>query len=164
MRAVIAGFMVLCALAVLAPGQAKAGDLDDLDKALGPGNAALARVIPDLDALADPLSRDVLNGKADLHVFYGMVMARLLTDQCMDTLALMRSAQAQECPALQAALAKRLANEATQLEGAAGIIAGSLAMTSRAKVGLLGRATLGALEMFLPPLKEFAAAHQGGEL
>lgn len=132
--------------------------LESLEKQLRPGRDALARVMPELDAMAGPLSRDVLDGKADLHVFYGMVLARVLYEQCQDTLSLMRSAALQECPALQAGLSKRLGDAAVRLEGAVSLIAGSLPMTSRTRVGIVGHATVKALEIYLAPLKAFAQA------
>ena len=144
--------------------QVVAADTAALEKALKPGVDALARVTPRLDALAGPMSRDVLDGKADLHVFYGMVTARLLYEQCQDTLALMRSAELQECPALTAALEKRLGDSAARLEGAAQLIAGSLPMTASPRVGVLGRAAVDALALYLRPLMEFAASRERREL
>jgi len=162
--------MVMFLAAVLAgawaagAGLAVAADTAALEKALKPGVDALARVTPRLDALAGPMSRDVLDGKADLHVFYGMVTARLLYEQCQDTLALMRSAELQECPALTAALEKRLGDSAARLEGAAQLIAGSLPMTASPRVGVLGRAAVDALALYLRPLMEFAASRERREL
>lgn len=132
--------------------------LESLEKQLRPGRDALARVMPELDAMAEPMSRDVLDGKADLHVFYGMVLARVLYEQCQDTLSLMRSAALQECPALQAGLGKRLGDAAARLEGAAALIAGSLPMTMRSRVGIVGHATVKALEAYIAPLKAYAQA------
>lgn len=140
------------------PGTDAPATLDSLEKQLRPGRDALARVMPELDAMAEPMSRDVLDGKADLHVFYGMVLARVLYEQCQDTLSLMRSAALQECPALQAGLAKRLGDAAVRLEGAAALIAGSLPMTMRSRVGIVGHATVKALEAYIAPLKAYAQA------
>jgi hypothetical protein len=106
------------------------------------------------------MSRDVLDGKADLHVFYGMVMARLLYEECQDTIALMRSAEIQECPALNAALEKRLGDLASRLEGAAELIAGSLPMTASPRVGVVGKAAVEALRIYLAPLVEFAGSRE----
>jgi hypothetical protein len=157
---------VLAALAVMAvgPAQALARDADDLEKALRPGEQALSRVLPGLEALANTLGNDVGNGTADVHVFYGMVIARLLVEQSRDTISLMRSAQAQACPALEAALAKRLSDDAVNLGGAVEIIVGALPFTGRSETGLLGRAAVEAFRLYLQPLKEFAAKHKGGEL
>lgn len=140
------------------PGSEAPATLESLEKQLRPGRDALARVMPELDAMAEPMSRDVLDGKADLHVFYGMVLARVLYEQCQDTLSLMRSAALQECPALQAGLAKRLGDAAVRLEGAAALIAGSLPMTMHSRVGIVGHATVKALEMYVAPLKAYAQA------
>lgn len=139
-------------------GSETPASLEALEKQLRPGRDALTRVMPELDAMAEPMSRDVLDGKADLHVFYGMVLARVLYEQCQDTLSLMRSAELQECPALQAGLAKRLGDAAARLEGAAALIAGSLPMTMRSRVGIVGHATVKALETYIAPLKAYAQA------
>ena len=141
-----------------------AADVESLEKALRPGGEALAKVFPELDALAGPMSRDVLDGKADLHAFYGMAMVRMLFEQCQDTIALMRSAQAQECPALGAALVKRLGDAATRLEGAVELVAGALPMTTSRKVGVLGQSVVQALRRYLGPLKEFVGSQEGREL
>jgi hypothetical protein len=153
--------LVLAMAAV--PVQAR-DEAQDLEKALGPGEKALARVLPGLDALTDTMAGDMSDGKAEVHVFYGMVIARLLVEQNRDTVSLMRSADAQACPALKAALAKRLADNAVNLEGAVEIISGSLPYVGRSQAGLLGRAALEAFQLYLEPLKAFAAAHQGGQL
>lgn len=146
------------------PGSEAPATLESLEKQLRPGRDALARVMPELDAMAEPMSRDVLDGKADVHVFYGMVLARVLYEQCQDTLALMRSAELQECPALQAGLSKRLGDAAARLEGAAALIAGSLPMTTRSRVGIVGHATVKALEAYIAPLKAYALAAGRQEL
>ena len=167
-RCCLAGAAVL-AMAVLAlamavaPVQAR-DETQDLEKALGPGEKALARVLPGLDALTDTLAGDLGDGKAEVHVFYGMVIARLLVEQSRDTVSLMRSADAQACPALKAALAKRLTDNAANLAGAVEIISGSLPYAGRSQAGLMGRAALEAFRLYLEPLKAFAAAHQGGQL
>lgn len=163
-----AGMVLLAAVligqTVLPLANACAADVEALEKATQPGRDALARVMPKLDGLAGPMSRDVLDGKADLHVFYGMVMARLQYELCQDTISLMRSAQAQECPALDAALAKRLADAAARLEGAAELIAGGLPMTSNQRVGVLGHAAVQAFRMYLEPIKEFAGSQERREM
>lgn len=51
-----------------------------------------------------------------------------------------------------------------RLEGAADLIEGSLPMTARSSVGILGRATVDALRLYLAPLGEFARAARGSEL
>ena len=157
---------VAALLAVLAcwPARGLCADLAELGRALAPGDAALSRLLPELDALAGPMSRDVLDGKADLHVFYGMAVSRILYEQCRETLSLMRSAKAQVCPALEAALTAQLGRAAARLEGAADLIEGSLPMTARSSVGILGRATVDALRLYLAPLGEFARAARGSEL
>jgi len=152
---------------LLAPdwsGACLAADLDALEKSLTPGNDALARVLPELDALAGPMSRDVLDGKADIHVFYGMAVARMLYEHCRDTISLLRSAGAQECPALEAALVRQLGDAAVRLEGAADLIAGSLPMTASPRVGILGKAAVEALRIYLAPLKAFTAVEGRREL
>jgi len=156
-----------CAALVLALGCALpvlAADLDELEKSLTPGDDALARVLPELDALAGPMSRDVLDGKADIHVFYGIAVARILYEHCRDTISLMRAAKAQQCPALEAALVKQLGDAASRLEGAATLIAGSLPMTANPRVGILGHATVEALRLYLGPLKAFTAVAGRREL
>jgi hypothetical protein len=167
--ATVAAWMVLLAVVLIGPvaltaGNARAFDAEALEKTTRPGRDALARVIPELDAMAGPMSRDVLDGKADLHVFYGMVMARLQYELCQDTIALMRSAQAQECPALDAALTKRLADAAVRLEGAAELIAGSLPMASHPRVGVLGHAAVQAFREYLGPIKAFANNQERREM
>lgn len=159
----LAGLAVLAAL-LACPLAAAASERDELDRALAPGSDALARVLPELDALAGPMSRDVLDGKADIHVFYGMAIARLLYEECRETVSLVRAAKAQECPALEAALVRRLGVAATRLEGAADLIAGSLPMTASPRVGVLGHATVEALRLYLAPLKEFTGARRGSDL
>ncbi|MFP5221940.1 MAG: hypothetical protein ACLGSA_06575 [Acidobacteriota bacterium] len=164
-------FLALACLGFFSPAWAQGqpvpdapATLESLEKQLRPGRDALERVMPELDAMAEPMSRDVLDGKADLHVFYGMVLARVLYEQCQDTLSLMRSAALQECPALQAGLAKRLGDAAVRLEGAAALIAGSLPMTMRSRVGIVGHATVRALEAYIAPLKAYAQAAGRQEL
>uniref|UniRef100_A0A7C3WFW8 Uncharacterized protein n=1 Tax=Fundidesulfovibrio putealis TaxID=270496 RepID=A0A7C3WFW8_9BACT len=152
---------------MLAPGWSGvslAADLDALERSLAPGNDALARVLPELDALAGPMSRDVLDGKADIHVFYGMAVARMLYEHCRDAISLLRSARAQECPALEAALVRQLGDTAVRLEGAADLIAGSLPMTASPRVGILSKATVEALRIYLVPLKAFTAVEGRREL
>ncbi|WP_243358042.1 hypothetical protein [Fundidesulfovibrio terrae] len=158
------GALLLALLLAWSWNGALAADTAELEKSLKPGVDAFARVAPQLDALSGPMSRDVLDGKADLHVFYGMVMARLLYEQCQDTLSLMRSAQIQECPALNAALEKRLGDSAARLEGAAQLIAGSLPMTASPRVGIVGKAAVEALRMYLIPLMEFTGSRERREL
>ncbi len=152
------------AVVVLLAGNVVAADVEGLEKALRPGGDALVKVFPELDSLAGPISRDVLDGKADLHVFYGMVMARVLFEQCQDTIALMRSAQAQECPALDAALSKRLGDLAARVEGSVELVAGSLPMAASHRVGVLGYAFVQALQQYLGPLKEFVGNRERREL
>ncbi|MBI4805055.1 MAG: hypothetical protein HY795_07455 [Desulfovibrio sp.] len=149
---------------VLTAGNAYASEAETLEKATRPGRDALARVLPELDAMAGPMSRDVLDGKADLHVFYGMVIARLQYELCQDTISLIRSAEIQECPALRAASIKRLADAAARLEGAAELIAGSLPMASNPRVGVLGHAAVQAFRKYLGPIKEFASSQDRREM
>jgi len=155
---------VLLGQTVLAAGNARTLDAEELAKATRPGRDALARVMPELDAMAGPMSRDVLDGKADLHVFYGMIMARLQYELCQDTISLMRSAQAQECPALDAALGKRLADAVVRLEGAAELIAGSLPMASNPRVGVLGHAAVQAFRKYLGPIKALSESQERREM
>lgn len=156
--------VVLAIFALWAAGSALAADVAELEKSLKPGNEALLRLLPTLDRMAGPMSRDVLHGKADLHAFYGMVMARVFHEQCQDTIALMRSAQAQECPALDAALSKRLADSAGRLEGAVELVAGSLLVSANPKIRALGLPMLEAYQLYLRPLKEFAGSQERREL
>jgi hypothetical protein len=167
--AIVAVWIVLLAVVLIGPivlkaDNARASDMDVLEKATRPGRDALARVLPELDTMAGPMSRDVLDGRADLHVFYGMVIARLQYELCQDTISLMRSAQAQECPALNAALVKRMADAAARLEGAAELIAGSLPMASHPRVGVLGHAAVQAFRKYLGPIKEFADSQERREM
>ena len=167
-RAASAAWMVFLAamfiVQTVLSGNAFGYDAEALEKATRPGRDALARVTPELDAMAGPMSRDVLDGKADLHVFYGMVLARLQYELCQNTISLMRSAQAQECPALDAALAMRLSDAAVRLEGAAELVAGSLPMASNPRVGVLGHAAVQAFRMYLGPIKEFASNQERREM
>jgi len=154
-RTWMAACAALCLLA-FSPLTGLASDVEELEQSLAPGNEALAGVLPELDALAGPMSRDVLDGKADIHVFYGMALARILHEQCRDMVSLLRSADAQGCPAMEAALVKQLGDTAIRLEGAGELIAGSLPMTNNQRLGILGYATVEALRIYLVPLKEFA--------
>ncbi|GFK92917.1 hypothetical protein NNJEOMEG_00745 [Fundidesulfovibrio magnetotacticus] len=151
---------VLAALCVLASAPCAAQDPSALAEALRPGAQAFERLLPELDAMAGPMSRDVLDGKADLHVFYGLVTARLLYVECQDTLSLWRSARAQECPALGAALLERLTGTAQRLEGAADLIEGALPMTGIPRMGLVGHAATRAIRAYVAPIKALDAARE----
>jgi len=161
----LAAMLVLAVLSLpVLAGPALAADVEALEKAVTPGNQALSRVLPELDALAGPVSRDVLDGKADIHVFYGMAVARILYQHCQDTISLIRASKAQECPALEAALTRQLGDSAERLEGAAQLIAGSLPMVSSARMGILGKATVEAITIYVKPIKEFTASAAGRDL
>ena len=154
----------LAALFALAPLPSSAQDAGRLSEALRPGAQAFERLLPEMDAMAGPMSRDVLDGKADLHVFYGLVTARLLFEECQDTLSLWRSAQAQECPALNAALLTRVSRLARKLAGAGELVEGALPMTSSPRVGIVGHAAAQAVRAYVAPLMALDADREKQEL
>jgi len=154
----------LATVFALAALSARAQDAGGLAEALRPGAQAFQRLMPEMDAMAGPMSRDVLDGRADLHVFYGMVTARILFEECQDTLSLWRSAQAQECPALDAALLARVSRLARKLAGAGELVEGALPMTSSPRVGVIGHAAAQAVRAYVAPLLALDAGREKQEL